>query len=239
MSDSTSIPRLGRHLFGVAAIAFGIITLAWHTYNDWHLPAYIAYVAGAAQILGGVAIQFRAAAKAGSAVLAAIYLFFALHCLPAIIAAPRVYNSWGNFFEQLALFSGPAIVFLSKAPSFSTKTQLGIGRFLLALCSSSFALEQAFYLRNTASLVPKWLPPSQTFWAIATTVFFALAALALLVNQKSLLTARLLTLMLLLFGLLVWLPLLLSDPHSHANWSETIETFAIAGSACILADLLI
>jgi len=33
-------------------------------------------------------------------------------------------------------------------------------------------------------------------------------------------------------------PLLLSDNHNHTNWSETAETFAIAGTAWILADLL-
>jgi hypothetical protein len=33
-------------------------------------------------------------------------------------------------------------------------------------------------------------------------------------------------------------PLLLSAPLSHTNWSETAETFAIAGTAWILADLL-
>jgi hypothetical protein len=44
--------------------------------------------------------------------------------------------------------------------------------------------------------------------------------------------------MLALFGLLVWVPLLLSDPHSRTNWSEAAETFAIAGTAWILADLL-
>ena len=44
--------------------------------------------------------------------------------------------------------------------------------------------------------------------------------------------------MIVIFGILVWLPLLLSDPHSHTNWSETAETFAIAGTAWILADLL-
>jgi hypothetical protein len=41
-----------------------------------------------------------------------------------------------------------------------------------------------------------------------------------------------------IFGLLVWVPLLLSAPHSHTNWSETAETFAIAGTAWTLADLL-
>jgi hypothetical protein len=76
------------------------------------------------------------------------------------------------------------------------------------------------------------------FWAVATTVFFGLAALALLTNRMALLATRLLTMMLLIFGLVVWVPLLLSDPHNHANWSETAETFAIAGTAWILAELL-
>jgi hypothetical protein len=54
----------------------------------------------------------------------------------------------------------------------------------------------------------------------------------------ALLATLLLTMMLVIFGLLVWIPLLLSDPHSLTNWSETAETFAIAGAAWILADLL-
>jgi hypothetical protein len=108
----------------------------------------------------------------------------------------------------------------------------------LGICAASFTLEQAFYLHATASLVPKWLPPSPMFWAVTTTVLFALAAVALLANRLALLAARLLTMMLVIFGLLVWAPLLFSDPRSHVNWSETVETFAIAGTAWILADLL-
>ena len=119
-----------------------------------------------------------------------------------------------------------------------TETLNRIGRILLGICAASFTLEQAIYLHATASLVPKWLPPSQMFWAAATTVLFALAAVALLTNRMALLATRLLTMMLVIFALLVWVPLLLSDPHSHTNWSENAETFAIAGAAWILADLL-
>ena len=75
------------------------------------------------------------------------------------------------------------------------------------------------------------------FWAVTTIVLFALAALALLMNRMALFAARLLTMMLVIFGLLVWVPLVLADPHSHTNWSENVETFAIAGTAWILADL--
>ncbi len=76
------------------------------------------------------------------------------------------------------------------------------------------------------------------FWAIATTVFFALAALALLTGLMARLASGLTTAMIVGFGLLTWLPLLFSNPHSFVNWSESAETLAIAGSAWIVADYL-
>jgi hypothetical protein len=219
-------------------LAFGVITLAWHDYNGWHLPPYAVYPAAAAEIFGGPALQFRRTAKAGAVVLGAVYLAFALRCVPQIVATPQIYNSWGNFFEQFSLVTGAAIVYARLSSPWSQETRNRIGRILLGLCAASFALEQAVYLGPTATLVPKWIPPTQMFWALTTTVLFALAAVALLANRMALLATRLLTMMLVIFGLVVWGPLLLSDLHNHASWSETIETFAIAGTAWLLADLL-
>lgn len=237
---STAMPgsNLGSRVFGAASLAFGCIVLAWHAYNGWHLPLYVVYLAAAAGIFGGVAIQFRGTAKAGAAVLGVAYLAVAVRCVPGIIAAPRIYNSWGNFFEQFCLAAGAALVVARLSSACSRETVCRIGRILLGICSVSFALEQAFYLHATTTLVPKWIPPNQKFWAIATTVLFALAAVALLTNRMALLAARLLTLMLVLFGLVVWVPLLLAAPRNSGNWSEFAETFAIAGATWILADLL-
>lgn len=238
MTVSMPSSNLGRHMFGVAAVAFGFITLAWHDYNDSHQLGYVVYAASAALIFGGAAIQFRRTAKTGAAILGAAYLVFALLCVPGIVAKPQIYNSWGNFFEQFSLVTGAAIVYARLSSAWSQETLHRIGRILLGICVASFTLEQAIYLDATANLVPKWLPPSQMFWAVTTTVLFALAAVALLTNRIALVATRLLTMMLVIFGLLVWVPLLRSDPHNHANWSETAETFAIAGAAWILADLL-
>ena len=238
MTVSTPSSNLGRHVFGVAVLAYGLGTLAWHDYNGSHPLRYVVYAASTALIFGGAAMQLRRTTKTGAAVLAAAYLVFAILCVPGIVAAPRIYNSWGNFFEQFSLLTGAAIVYARLSSAWSPETLNRIGRILLGICAVSFTLEQAFYLRPTATLVPKWIPPSQMFWAVATTVFFALVPVALLTNQMALLAARLLTMMLVLFGLLVWVPLVFSDPHNHTNWSENAETFAIAGAAWILADLL-
>jgi hypothetical protein len=144
----------------------------------------------------------------------------------------------GHFFEQFSLLTGALIIFGRWSSLWPREHLNRNARILLGLCVASFTLEQAFYLEATAKLVPKWIPPSPMFWAVATTILFAFAALALLANQMALLASRLLTLMLISFGLLVWVPLLLSDPSSHTNWSEIAETFAIAGAIWILADLL-
>ena len=238
MTGSTPSSNFGRHVFGVAALASGLITLAWHDYNGWPQLRYLVYVAAAGQILGGAAILFRRTAKMGAGVLGTVYLFFVLQCVPQIVASPRIYISWGNFFEQFSLLTGAGLVYAHRSSAWLQETLNRTGRILLGICTVSFAFEQALYLDATAKLVPKWLPPSPMFWAVATTVFFALAAVALLTNRVALLATRLLTMMLVIFGLLVWVPVLFSDPHNHTNWDETTETFAIAGATWILADLL-
>ena len=82
--------NLGRHVFGAAALAFGLVTLAWPDYYDWLQLRYIssaqdgrvlAGAASAAQILGGAAIQFRWTAKAGAAALGAVYFVVAFDAM--------------------------------------------------------------------------------------------------------------------------------------------------------------
>jgi hypothetical protein len=66
-------------------------------------------------------------------------------------------------------------------------------------------------------LVPKWIPPNQTFWAILTTIAFALAAIAILINCQARLAMRLMTLMLALFGVVVWIPRLIARPKGASE----------------------
>ncbi len=92
--------KIGRHVFGAAALGAGVITLVWPNYKDWDQlrsilnatdgPIFL-YIAAAAQILGGVAIQFHRTAKMGAVVLGVVYLIFALLCVPGIVATPQVF----------------------------------------------------------------------------------------------------------------------------------------------------
>jgi uncharacterized membrane protein YphA (DoxX/SURF4 family) len=241
--------NLGRHVYGLAAIAFGIITVVWHDFNGWqqirplgNVPhrEILVYLAAAIELFGGIAIQWPRTVRAGALTLGAIYLIFALLWVPHIIAEPRVYDRWGNFFEQFSLVSGALIVYASARQNDTPRAArvAQIGYVCFGICVVSFTLEQLIYLSGTAAFVPKWIPPGQMFWATITTIALALAAIALLSGRMALLASRLLTVMLIGFGLLVWLPAPFADPHQLINWAGNAQNLAITGSAWIIADFL-
>ena len=226
--------RGGIILFGVGSIAYGLVDL--HSHH--HAAVSFAHLAGLLKILGGLAILVPIAAGVGAALLGAAYLITTLSTVPGIIAAPLTYTSWGNAFEQISLLTGALLVFAGFSQAVKQRALQRAGRILIGVCSLSFGLEQAFLLKPTASLVPRWIPPNQLFWAYVTTAAFVLAAIALVFNRQALLAARLLTAMIALFGLLIWVPATIADQHNLAIWSECAETFAIAGATWILATLL-
>ena len=109
---------LGRHVFGLAAVVFGVITLVWGDFNSWqqirplgNVPhrELLVYIVAIIEIIGGIAIQWSRTARAGAYALGSIYLIFALLWVPHIVAEPRVFDRWGNFFEQFSLVSGALI----------------------------------------------------------------------------------------------------------------------------------
>jgi hypothetical protein len=234
---------LGRYVYGLAAIGSGICALVWLDFSVLGGVPHrqiLTYMAATIEILAGVAVQWTRTARTGAIALGTIYFAFALLGVPLIIAHPLVYNGYGNFFEQFSFVSGAAILYACSGQIARARTArlAQIGYYSFGICVVSFTLEQFFYLSETASLVPKWIPPGQMFWARATTAAFAVAAIALLTGFMARLASRLTTAMIVSFGLLVWLPALFADPHSFLNWSESAETFGIAASAWIVADFL-
>jgi hypothetical protein len=237
----------GRIVFGASAVLFGVIALMWHDSDTWQSLSQIwslpfgTIVGGClmiAQIACGIGMQSPRTARLASVVVGVVYLLFSLACIPGIIAAPTIYAQYGSFFEQFSLLCGAIALYAAteanqaRAIAFGRVARLGIG-----LCAISFTVSQMVYLRVTADLVPNWIPPNQMFWAIFTTIAFALAAIAILINRQARLALRLMTLMLALFGVVVWIPRLIARPQAHLNWSEFALTFLITGASWMVADL--
>jgi hypothetical protein len=238
----------GRIVFGASAVLFGVIALLWHdpdTWQNlqeiWRLPfgALIGGCLMAAQIAGGIGMQYPRTARLASVILGVVYLCFSLACIPGIIAASTIYERYGgSFFLFFSLLCGAIALHAATEANAARAVVFGrVARLGLGVCAISFTLGQILLPRETADLVPKWIPPNQMFWAILTTVAFGLAAVAILINRQARLATRLMTLMLALFCVLVWAPRLIAHPKAHFNWSEFALTFLVTGAAWMVADL--
>ncbi len=238
----------GRIVFGASAVLFGVIALMWHDSDTWQnlqqiwrLPfgTLIGGYLMAALIAGGIGMQYPRSTRLASVVLCVIYLCFSLACIPDIIAASNIYERYGgSFFLFFSLLCGAIALYAATEANAARATVFGrLARVGLGVCAIFFTLGQALLPRETASLVPKWLPPNQMFWAILTTIAFALAGIAILINRQARLAIRLMALMLALFGVLAWVPRLIAHLEAHFNWSECVLTFLVAGAAWMVADL--
>jgi len=240
---TTSYERI---VFGASAVFYGAMALRWYDAQTWQTLAEIwklpigRIVGGclmAAQIAGGIGIQFTRTTRLASIVLVIVYLSFSLACVPGILSAPGAYAEYPNFFEQFSLLCAAIALCAEtelkaeRATVFGRLAHLGFG-----VCTISFMLTQIVYFPQTEVLVPRWIPPNENFWAILTTIAFGLAALAILVNVRARLALRLMALMVVLFGVLVWIPRLIAHPEVHMNWSEFALNFLIAGAAAVVAE---
>jgi uncharacterized membrane protein len=238
------MPLVGSRIYGLAAVLLGAVILAWRDFvATWQplpaalpQPTVLAYLAGAIFVAAGLALVMRRWERLAALAVAALSLVFAAGWAGRIAGAPQVFAMWLGLAEQLAVVLG-GIAVIAAGRGRAGPTAHGV-RVLFGLCLLAFGTAHLLYARETAAMVPAWLPPGTRFWALATGVADIAAGLALLVGPLALVAARLATLMFLGFGALVWLPMLVAMPTDQTTWAGNAINLAIAAGAWTVADLI-
>jgi uncharacterized membrane protein len=193
-------------------------------------------------LLAGAAVAWRRTAAWGAAALTAYYTLIVVIVLNgrAVLAHYSEFGSYSGAAEQVAIAAAALIVYADNASvDAALATRLTrVGQIAFAVCALLFGAAHFFYVNLTAPLVPKWLPPTQVFWAYATGVGHIAAGIAILTRVQARLAAILLTAMYASFTVLVHVPMLLTDPSSHWIWSENALNLALIGAAWVVADSL-
>ena len=241
MTAEKTIPVSWRD-YGLGVMALGVAGLAFGDFDPGqsapkNLPARIAlaYAAGAFMVVAAAAIEWRRTAAWGAAALTVYYTLFVVILMNGrlLLTHYAEFVIYEDIAMQFAIAAAGLIVYAGAAridaPLAARLTHLG--RLAFGVCALVFGGAHFAYMRHTAELVPKWLPPTQEFWVYATGVGFVAAGIAFLTGVQARLAAILMTAMLASFGLLVNEPVLLADRSTHWNWSESAVNLAVVGAA--------
>ena len=234
---------MGRFAYGLAAVWLGVIGLiaqdfagVWQPLDNIGLGANRPVIASIYALLflaAGVAAWLKRSATAGLAVLAVLHLLAMLGWISRI-----AYGGWTGFFEMLSLvIAGLVALARLQSPSPGWHRVIAAGQGIFAICLLAFGLSHLMMSKETAGMVPGWIPPNPLFWAYATGVCYLLAGIAILTRVRDKLAAQLTVVMMLSFNVFVWLPMLMDKPNAF-NWAGNAITFAMASAAWVIADSL-
>ncbi|HEY1646718.1 MAG TPA: hypothetical protein VGF96_01955 [Terracidiphilus sp.] len=237
--------NLGIYVYAAGAIFLGLLGLASGDFaTTWqrvgpNVPfrESLAYLTAFIELAAGLALLWHRTARAGALTLTVVYSVFTLVWVPKILENLRNFDSFGNFFEEFSLVVAGAVLLAWLSPASSTISRReSLFTRLYGLSAISFGIGHIYYMPGLLTWIPQWIPPSQMFWAYATTIGFFLAAAAILSGIMAPLASRLITAEIVGFEMLVWVPKLLAGPHDHFNWAGNAISVALAGTPWVVSD---
>ena len=249
MTAEKKATAFGWRVYGLGVMAIGMACLVFGEFDPGqpmpeHFPdrTALAYAAGAFMVVAAAAIEWRRTAAWGVAALTVYYTLFVVILMNGRVWLTdyAIYVTYEDIAMQLSIAAGGLIVYAAtaKIDAALAGRLTRVGQLTFGVCALVFGGAHFVYMQNTASMVPKWLPPTQEFWGYATGVGFVAAGIAILTGMQAQLAAILMTAMLVSFGVLSNGLILLADHKSHWNWTESAVNLAVVGAAWVLADSL-
>ncbi len=235
------IVSVGHAVFAATIIALGILGLIKGDFAAVFQPVpkglpareALAYLWAVILIASGIGLLWkRSAALAARVLLACLALWLLGLRAPAVFRAPAAQDSWSGVGEAAVMVAGAWVLY---AWFTTSDTGLRIARVLFGLALIPFGVAHFVYLKETAALVPGWLP-WHLAWAYFTGCAFLVAGLAVLIGVSARLAATLSAMQIGMFTLLVWVPIVAAGSKSAFQWSETIISFALTAGAWVVAD---
>jgi uncharacterized membrane protein len=251
--------KLGIWVYGLATLVTGLIDIIWGGFEASHQPIQalgkqvagmhvFAYIAGALLVLAGVAILWRSTLRIGAALSAAIYFIFALIWVPRLYVITHLLGFkigaivfvLGGIAAEVLLIAPAAFIFAgleTSDPAWRRRASI-TGRWMLGVPPILFGLGHLINLSAYVRFVPPWIPfPS--FWVVLTGLAFLLAGCAIVSGIQSLLAARLLALMLLLFEAIVEIPPVFAHPTSQLAWGGALYNVTAITACWIFAESIV
>jgi uncharacterized membrane protein len=228
---------------GILAIVYDDFALVWQPVAAW-VPGRtgLAYASGLLMLLCGFGLLFKPTVALSARILFPYLIAWLLLKLPALIVAPQMEAVWLGFGELAVLLAGGWVLFARLAGvregsmlAFLTGEKgVRMARILFAVFLVPIGLSHLVYVKETADLVPAWLP-FRTGWAYLTGVGQIAAGLGVLFSIYPRAAATAEAGMLSLFTVLVWGPKILAAPRTRLPWTAFFISWVITAAAWLVA----
>lgn len=231
---------------GILALVYGDFALVWQPVATW-VPGRtaLAYASGALMLIAGIGLLFRATAAVSAALLFVYLTVWVLLKVPALLTAPQVEGNWLGIGELAVLLAGGWVLFAEiarargdSASPFATDRSIRIARILFAASLIPIGLSHLVYTKDTASLVPSWLPYPRG-WAYLTGAGQIACGAGVLLSIYPRLAACIEASMLSLFTILIWIPAVWAAPTTRLPWTALFISWAIASAAWLVASNIV
>ena len=243
------ISRVGRILFGVAAIGWGVNCFVTGSPVSGLEPilatfrgqAVLAYLTGLVLVVAGGMLAANVRPRAGAIVLAGVLTSWLLLIhLPRFLPDPLNGAAVTTTFEVLAL-AGAAWMMVAgpladgvdgRQHEELARKLFTIGRYAFGASFPVFGVLHYVYADLVASLVPSWLP-AHLFWAYFTGTAHIAAGISILINRVVRLAMTLLATMFYLWVLILHIPRVVAHPMRN-EWDSLFVAVATGAGALIL-----
>ena len=229
---------------GILALIYGDFALVWQPVAEW-IPGrtILAYASGVIMLIGGVGLLFRATASWAAGLLFPYLFVWMLLKVPALVAAPQMEAVWLGFGELAVLFSGGWILFAklvvlregSPLKFLTGENAVRAARILFAVSLLPIGLSHIVYVKDTAGMVPAWLP-YRVGWAYLTGAGHMASGLGVLFSVLPRMAAMAEAGMLSAFTILVWIPAIVAAPRTRLPWTAFFISWAITAAAWVVAQ---
>jgi len=226
---------------GILALIYGDFAMVWQPVPQFPGRTALAYASGVLMLFGGVGLMFEATAAWSARVLFPYLIAWALLKVPALVVAPGMEAVWLGFGERAVLLAGGWFLFAklgevdgSPLGFITSEKGLYIAKKFFAVWLIPIGLSHIFYVKETAALVPAWLPYREG-WAYLTGAVHIAAGLGVLFSVFPRLAASLEAGMIGVFTLLVWAPRIVAEPKARLPWTAFFISWAIAAAAWVVS----
>jgi uncharacterized membrane protein len=256
-SSSTGMLKIGfgDALFTSTVAGVAVLSLVYGNFapllDPFPWPKVLTFALGLVLLAASVGLLFERTLAASATTVAVCAAAWAFAGTSPIFQAPLSIGSWYGFSEAVSMLAGVWTLYAlrrrrnragSVAP-LTSDTALRVVRGLFGAACLVYGIAHFAYAAYSLPFVPTWLP-ARVSLLYATGIFHAAAGAGLILGILPRMAARLEAAMIILFGVLVWLPSYFADPtpkwagNLQNQCSETIVTFLLAAVAWLIAESL-